>query len=309
MEQALNRRGFIKAVGGGVLGISLAGCIANKTTRTSRPFSFGVVADVQYADYPAVGNRHYLQSEWKLKQCVEDFNSRDLDFVVQLGDFIDGGFANFDKMLDIYQRLKAPKYHVLGNHDFAATRGKVLAKLGIERGYYDFAVNGWRFIVLDGNEISLYANDRDSDEYKQAEAMQLRLKEAGSANAVSYNGALSARQRTWLEERLDKATKAGEKVIVFCHFPVHPPNVHNLWGDSELVELFESYDCVAAYMNGHNHAGNYAKKNGIHYITFQAMVESPDRNAYAIVEVYPDRLKITGFGVAAQRLLPIGNRK
>jgi manganese-dependent ADP-ribose/CDP-alcohol diphosphatase len=307
VKHALTRREFLITAVGGVLVTSLAGCISNKTMKTAGPFSFGIMADVQYADYERLGNRCYRDSKWKLKQCVEDFNSRDLSFVIQLGDLIDGGFNNFDRMLQIYQQLKAEKYHVLGNHDFAAHRDKVLEKHGLDRGYYDFAVNRWRFIVLDGNEISLYANSKDSEEYKQAKAINLRLKEASAANAKTWNGALSSRQMAWLKNVLDKSKISDEKVIVFCHFPVWPPNAHNLWNDSKLVELFESYDCVAAYINGHNHAGNYAVKKGIHYLTLHAMVESPDKIAYAVVEVYSDRLKVVGFGAEPEHLLFIHN--
>ena len=304
-EYPMNRREFIKAAAGSVLGMGLTGCVWNKTKKIAEPFSFGVMADVQYADYECLGNRYYRDSEWKLKQCVADFNSRDLSFVIQLGDLIDGGFHNFDRMLDIYQKLKVEKYHVLGNHDFAARRDKVIEKLGLESGYYDFAVNRWRFIVLDGNEISLYANSKNSEEYKQAKAIHHRLKEASAANAKTWNGALSSRQIAWLKNVLDKSETSSEKVIVFCHFPVWPPNAHNLWNDIELVELFESYDCVIAYINGHNHAGNYAARNGIHYLTLHGMVESPDKSAYAIVEVHSDRLKILGFGAEPERLLLI----
>jgi len=303
IEQALTRREFLKNAAGGVFVMGLAGCMSSKKTKIAGPFSFGIMADVQYADYERLGNRCYRDSKWKLKQCVEDFNSRNLSFVIQLGDLIDGGFENFDTMLDIYQQLKVAKYHVLGNHDFAAHREKVLEKLGLERGYYDFAVNRWRFVVLDGNEISLYANSKNSEEYKQAKTMHLGLKETGDSNAVTWNGALSSNQMTWLKNVLDKSETSGEKVILFCHFPVWPPNVHNLWNDSELVQILESYDCVVAYINGHNHAGNYAVKKGIHYLTLHGMVESPDKSAYAVVEVYSDRLKILGFDAEPERLL------
>ena len=60
-------------------------------------FSFGVVADVQYADQPDSGKRHYKSSLGRLEKCVSDLNRRDLSFVVQLGDFIDKGKENYTK--------------------------------------------------------------------------------------------------------------------------------------------------------------------------------------------------------------------
>ena len=304
-EKTLTRRKFMLSAAGTALGITLPGCITTKKPQTPSRFSFGIVADVQYADYPHRGSRYYQQSRLKLKQCVQDFNSENLSFVIQLGDFIDGGFDNIDTMLDIYQKLQVPKYHVLGNHDFAASQTEIMDKLGLAKSYYDFVVEGWRFIVLDGNDISLYANQKGSEKYKQAQDILLQLKKTGESNAATYNGTLSTEQISWLKDRLKIATNANQQVIIFCHFPVYPPNAHNLWDDVELVELIESYDCVTAYINGHNHAGNYAEKNGIHYLTLHGMVETPDKTAYAVVQVNDQQLKIIGSGREPTRTLPI----
>lgn len=35
-----------------------------------RPFVFGVLADIQYADKDTIGARHYRTSQQKLKECV-----------------------------------------------------------------------------------------------------------------------------------------------------------------------------------------------------------------------------------------------
>ena len=83
--------------------------------------------------------------------------------------------------------------------------------------------------------------------------------------------------------------------MLFCHFPVHPANVHNLWNHSAITELLAKYPCVAAYLNGHNHAGNYGEKNGIHYLSLKGMVDT-EKNSYSVMEVYADRLILKGFG-------------
>lgn len=77
----------------------------------------------------------------------------------------------------------------------------------------------------------------------------------------------------------------------------------SLWNDIELIELLESYPCVVALFSGHYHSGNYAKKKGIHYLTLQGMVETENSNAYSIVEVYTDHLKVLGFGREPSRIL------
>ncbi len=64
-----------------------------------------------------------------------------------------------------------------------------------------------------------------------------------------------------------------------------PAAAHNLWNDTELIGVLESHTCVVAYINGHNHAGGYGLKNGIHYLTVPGMVETPDTTAYAVFQV------------------------
>jgi len=52
---------------------------------------FGLVTDVHYADADPRGNRCYRDSLAKLERAIATFNTLDLSFVVELGDFIDSG--------------------------------------------------------------------------------------------------------------------------------------------------------------------------------------------------------------------------
>jgi len=108
---------------------------------------------------------------------------------------------------------------------------------------------------------------------------------------------------TWLRRTLEEAHKSGEKVILFCHHPVFPKNTNTLWNDTEVMNLIESHDCVVAFINGHYHPGNCEKKNGIHYLTLQGMVDTVDKNAYAIIEIYQNRLEVIGYGREPSRTL------
>lgn len=67
--------------------------------RTLTGPSFGVVADPQYADIPDRGRRSYRASVGRLTEAVADFNRRDLDFCVNLGDAIDRDWGSFDAIL------------------------------------------------------------------------------------------------------------------------------------------------------------------------------------------------------------------
>ncbi len=306
-EKTLTRRGFLGFVAGSAASIGLVRCASTDAPAIDGSgLSFGVVADAQYCDCEPKGSRHYRASLEKLAACVQDFNKQDLAFVIHLGDFIDDDFASFDALLPVYDTLAMPHFHVLGNHDFSVaegSKGAVPVKLGMRARYYDFSLDAYRFIVLDGNDVSLYANPEGSKKHAQAVARLEELTEEKAPNGQPWNGAVGAAQLAWLESTLASARAAGQKAIIFCHFPVFPANVHNLWNDSEVIDIIEASGQVVAYINGHNHHGNHAVKKGVHYLTVQGMVETPGQNAYASVTVRPGGLVIDGRGREPDRVL------
>jgi len=179
----------------------------------------------------------------------------------------------------------------------------VVRTVGMPKPYYDFTGGGYRFIVLDGNDVSLFAPPAGDPRLEIAAARLAKLREAGAPNAHNWNGSLSDVQFSWLGEALDRARSAGEKVIVLSHYPVYPHDMHNLWDSERIVELLTSHEHVVAFFNGHNHAGNYGEISGKHFVNFQGMVETPAHNAFAIVTVYENRLEIAGFGREPSRSL------
>jgi len=275
---------------------------------TKPSFSFGVIADIQYCNCDPLGTRFYSNSLKKLEECVKDFNSRDLSFVIQLGDLIDRNIGSYKSVLSVFNQINTKKYHVLGNHDYGVEEGKkqqVPKKMCLNSRYYEFRLKGWRMIILDGNDLSYYTPKESSERTEESEALFQKIKDRGAVNAYDWNGGLGSQQISWLEDILKQASLSGEKVLVFCHFPVFPSREENLWNDVELIELLESYPCVVAHLSGHYHAGSYAKKRGIHYLTLQGMVETEEHNAYSVVEVYSDHLKILGFGREPSRILTL----
>jgi predicted phosphodiesterase len=272
----------------------------------SKTFTFGVIADAQYCDAEPAGTRYYRRSARKLEDCVRALNTSKPAFVVHLGDFIDRDFDSFEPMVPIFERIDAPHYHVLGNHDFSVAddlKPSVPKRLGLVERYYMFHTHGWRFLVLDGNDLSLVARRKGDPEFGPTRQMYETLINREKPNAKTWNGALGGQQLNWLDAQLTAADTAGEPVVVFCHFPVFPPNVHNLWNDTEVLQILERHSCVVAWMNGHNHAGNYAVREGIHHVTFPGLVETADTTAYALVHVNPERLEIEGFGRTPDRVL------
>ena len=272
-----------------------------------KAFSFGVIADCQYCDCPSTTQRFYKHSPAKLAACVAEFNKYDLAFAVHLGDYIDKDFASFDTLQPIMDQLKTPLKQVLGNHDFSVAeelKKKVPKRMGLKKRFYSFSEQGWRFIALDGNDLSTFASFTPK---KKAEAKQLLegLQAEEKENAQTWNGGLSSQQMKWLRKQLAKAERKQEKVILFCHFPLYPANPHNLWNDGAVRSVLEEYDCVKAYFNGHNHAGHYGEKDDIHYLTFKGMVDTPDQTSFSIVTLQGNQIIIKGFGRQENQRLPI----
>ncbi|TCU27693.1 calcineurin-like phosphoesterase family protein [Rhizobium azibense] len=264
-------------------------------------FRFGIIADPQYAAIApnAAMDRYYANSLAKLVEAIEVFNAQELSFVMTLGDIIDGIWESFDDVLPVYEKLRHENLFLLGNHDFAVPAEHLAAvstRLGLPSPYYAFSHRGWRFVVLDGNEVSTCAPPADHP-YRQMAAERLAaLTARGAVNAHPWNASLSDEQFAWLAAQLDAAEAVRERVIVMNHYPVYPPNEHDMWDRERIIDLLCGHDNAVAYFCGHNHAGNYGKTGGCHFVNFKGMVETETENAFAIVEVCEGRLEIRGFG-------------
>ena len=299
----MNRRNFIKIT----FPLALTGNLTARLADTKKPIlRFGVIADPQYADKAAVGNRHYRQSIQKLKDSIDDLNKRSLDFVVTLGDVIDTDFKSFGEIMPLYDQLKVPHRAVLGNHDFAVAnkdKRKVMKAMNLKKSYHSESIKGWRFIYLDSTEISLFRYSKNHRNHRLAKQFYSKIQKQKRPQAYSWNSGLSEEQMEWFKDELAMAKKAKQPVIIFNHNPVYPVNSHNLWNDKEVVEIISKNNHVVAYMNGHNHGGNYAQHKGCHYVNFKGMVETKHTTAYAVVECFADRLEIDGLGVEPNRNL------
>lgn len=283
--------------------IALSTVAADGPGSEKPPLKFGAIADCQYCDADSP-RRKYRLSPAKLQECIADFNSQHLSHVVHLGDFIDRDWKSFDVVAPIMDQSKAPVRHVLGNHDFSVEdryKDRVPARLGLEDRYYSFIVGQWRFIVLDSNDVSLYAYPKDSPKYNES----LNTYESLGGNLPKYNGGMGEAQLNWLENELSEAGRMGQRAIVHSHHPVYPPGSHAVWNAEEVVSLLERHDCVKAYVNGHNHRGAYGFKKGIHYVTLKGMVDT-EETAYAVVSIYEDRIEVRGKGRQDDLLLEIG---
>lgn len=298
----MNRRKFLKCT----LPLALSGTSSAAPSDTPE-LTFGVIADPQYADQDPRGTRHYRNSLHKLKAAITELNKHPLEFVITLGDIIDKDFVSFSQIMPLYDKLRAPARFVVGNHDFEVAdsdKSKILPTLNLKQAYSSSSHNSWRTISLDGTEISTWRYPKNDQRTTDAKALLKKLRSENLPQAVPWNAAISSTQLAWLEKELEAAKTKKQRVILFNHYPVLPENdSHNLWNAKELVDLLSRYDHVAAYMNGHNHKGNYATQNDCHFVNFKGMVETENQSAYAVVRCFSDRLEIDGLGTEPDRTL------
>lgn len=143
-SKCLNRRSFIKSsvlVGTTiVLPLDVFSITPKKET-----IAFGLIADV-HKDVMHDADR-------RLQEFIDRASQKNLDFILQLGDFCRPYNHNKD-FLNIFDSYKGDKFHVLGNHDMDGgfSREQTRAYWNMPENYYSFDKKGIHFIVLDGND-------------------------------------------------------------------------------------------------------------------------------------------------------------
>lgn len=266
----------------------------------------GLVADAQYADSDTKGTRFYRASIEKLGTAVEDFNRRGPAFCVHLGDLIDHTLGSFEEILKPLSQCRMTVHHLLGNHDFDVLdelKPKVPERLGMPARYSHFDHSGFRFVMLDTNDVSLYAHPAGSAEHRTADAELERLKKDKRRQAQPWNGGVGETQLAWFERVCREAGTGGLRVIVLAHHPVFPADVHNAWNAGQILDLIDRQPQVVAWLNGHNHAGHFGEHQGVPFVTMHGMVETADTTAYALASLYADRMVIEGVGREPSREL------
>ncbi|XP_015463325.2 manganese-dependent ADP-ribose/CDP-alcohol diphosphatase isoform X3 [Astyanax mexicanus] len=275
-------------------------------------FSFGVIADIQFADkddgfnFLRTRKRFYRNSLQILKnasRCWEEEEEpeRRPAFILQLGDIIDGfnrelsaSERALQTVLDEFSSCSAKVHHVWGNHEFynfsraalfqsalnSRDRGERGEKNSLEEVYaYHFSPHPkFRFIVLDAYDLSIIGRDKSSKKFKQS--MKIITKH-------NHNKELN---------------------IPPGHLPVHPYSAGPVclaWNYDKVLSILQSHKSVVCFMAGHDHYGGYHRDTyGVHHLTLQGVIETPPfSDAFGTVHVYEDRMVLKGRGIISDRVL------
>ena len=246
---------------------------------------FGIVTDIHYADLPPdpkargfVGRRFYRESARKLREAVQVFNERAVDFAVELGDFKDnsdgreGTIRHLEAIEREFARFDGPRYHVAGNHDFDCLAPDEFFSrtpnngVVTRNGYYSFEQGGVKFIVLNAcfdSRMEPYSRSNPWDD----------------AN-------LPPKELAWFSDEL---ASANGKVVVFCHQRLDDSAEprHTVKNASAIRAVMEKSGKVCAVLTGHQHCGGYHVVNGIPYYSLRALVcdSGEGENSYAVCSV------------------------
>lgn len=243
----------------------------------------GLVTDIHYAEKDAAGTRHYREGTAKLREAVDCFNRRRLDFVVELGDLIDAApsVAEEAKFLEVIERelarLESPRHYVLGNHCVATlTKDEFIERSGAVKPHYSFDAGGFHFVVLD----ACYRGD---------------MTPYGRNNFQWNDANVPPEEVSWLEEDLERS---GRKTIVFVHQRLDVATEYAVKQAAAVRAVLERSTRVLAVFQGHNHVNDYRELGGIHYVTLAAVVEGSgeEANAYSVLDLLPSgAIRIEGF--------------
>lgn len=284
----ISRRRFVQIMIG-VATVGVTGC----NMLGSDKITVGMLADVHYADRERVNQRYYRESIAKVEQCIEDFNSVEPDFIVQLGDFVDKG-ESVEEELDYLERIereyakfKGERHYVLGNHDVATfSKEQFISNCGARKNYYSFDKGNFHFTILDA------CYNEDESDYN-----------AGNFDWTETY--IPIAQQRWLEADLGTTKK---KTVAFIHQRLDDEHgAHGVKNSPEVRKILERSGKVLAVFQGHDHSGAYNNINNIHYYTLPALVRGTglENNAYAVVQIWLDgSVKIKGFGKIEDQDLP-----
>lgn len=160
-------------------------------------FTFGVIADIQYADiddgynYRRTHRRYYRSSMELLRNALDSWSKVAVKpgFILQLGDLIDGHnkpLVASDRALEAVLKeldsCSADVHHVWGNHEFynfsrdwlfgsklnSTPQGSQKGADGQVYAYHFSPYPGFTVIVLDAYDVAVLGREESSQGYREA---------------------------------------------------------------------------------------------------------------------------------------------
>ncbi len=260
------------------------------------PLRIGIVTDIHAHDTDSPNQYTVMVNcESRLAAFVDAMAAWPADAVFELGDLVNGAFVMGAPLGDLaripgilasavatFGRFAGPKYFVLGNHDvYDLSKDEFLAGVGALATTWSFNLGGYHFLALDAQFT----------------------KAGADVSHVSWmiQGTIPATELEWLRQDL---ASSALPTIVFIHQPLDETN--DMGGPSisnrlDVQAILSQSGHVIAVFQGHMHDGKHTVLDGIHYVTFTAMVDSDDPTppSWAAVTLDPEvrTVRIDGEGL------------
>ncbi|EAR02034.1 metallophosphoesterase family protein [Maribacter sp. HTCC2170] len=265
----MDRRYFINKIGLGTAATVVPTTMlsfAPSINTEKNELNFGIIADV-HKDLMPDANR-------RLEEFISEANQREVDFIIQMGDFCMAEEEN-TAFMNIWETYKGPKYHVLGNHDMDRhSKKEMLDYWGMPKTYYSYDFQGFHFVVLDANFLF---QDGKFIDYEKANFYV----------DSSLRTFIDDAQIEWFKADLE-ATKLP--TVVFSHQSLW----HYEWGVKNRLALQRIMEAqkekVICCMNGHNHIDFHHYQNGIDYIEINSASYQWMSDKYRSTERYSKEL-------------------
>jgi serine/threonine-protein phosphatase CPPED1 len=197
-----------------------------KLNNSPDDFQFVVVSD------RTGGHREKIFS-----RAIEQINLLQPEFVLSVGDLIEGYSTDRDKVLDQWKefqsftsRLQMPFFYVPGNHDVTNKDQEKIWEEKFGRRYYHFVYKGVLFLVLNSDD-------------------------------PPASGSLSEEQVKWAKQVLADNSDARWTIVAF-HKPIWTADIEkNRWGEVERALAGRNYTVFV----GHVHRYQKFVRNGMNY--------------------------------------------
>ena len=244
----------------------------------SEPIKIGFVTDIHGKKSKSAGGALYQTERRLLSNFIPRMNNIfKPKFVVQCGDLIEGtrrfgakSIGDFSALLNSFAKLQMPLLHVIGNHELRGlSKDQWLSMTNNASSYYYKDFDGFRIIVLDGNENETI----------------------GLSDEEKYAYVISPKQLEWLAETLEET---NARKLVFIHYPLFNPNkgAGDKILDSEQVpilhDLFAKNEVIGVF-SGHTEQLVLVEKDGVRYFIIPGL----DRSENKAVPWYESFAEIT----------------